>query len=244
MMMMANPRRSSYSSSTINNHQISIPPPSDNNSTNSTSNLLLFQSQTLTRMKFFLKKPHAFPFLLSIFLFLAWISLRFHSYSHQQKWTSSIAREEVLDEDGKANLVRFTSSSSSIAKDKRGWLLDPLSVANNAGISGGALTCASLHVGEIRPGSMRGNHRHHTCNETFLIWGAKTKFRLENKAIDKGYAEVIIGAEEVGVIASPSGTAHALLNLDPVRTTFFLGCQDAIISYNHSTSDFNVWKDL
>lgn len=139
---MANPRRSSYSSSTNNHHQISIPPSSsdNNNSTNSSSNLLLlFQSQTLTRMKFFLKKPHAFPFLLSIFLFLAWISLRFHSSSQQQKWTSGIAGEEAVDEDGKANLVRFTSSSSSsspIAKDKRGWLLDPLSVANKAGISG------------------------------------------------------------------------------------------------------------
>lgn len=44
--------------------------------------------------------------------------------------------------------------------------------------SGGAVSCASVHLGEIRPGGFRGNHRHHTCNETFVIWGAKTKFRV------------------------------------------------------------------
>lgn len=44
--------------------------------------------------------------------------------------------------------------------------------------SGGAKTCASVHVGEIRPGAIRGNHRHYTCNETFIIWGARLKFRV------------------------------------------------------------------
>ncbi|CAK9150178.1 unnamed protein product [Ilex paraguariensis] len=75
---------------------------------------------------------------------------------------------------------------------------------------GDVVNCASVHVGEIRPGGVRGNHRHHTCNETLVIWGAKTVFRLENKAMDRGYAEVIVGADEVAVAASPSGTAHAL----------------------------------
>lgn len=44
--------------------------------------------------------------------------------------------------------------------------------------AGGALDCSSLHVGQINPGALRGNHRHHTCNETFLISGAETKFRV------------------------------------------------------------------
>ncbi|KAL2335868.1 hypothetical protein Fmac_010314 [Flemingia macrophylla] len=26
------------------------------------------------------------------------------------------------------------------------------------------------------PGKLRGNHKHHDCNETFLIWGAATRF--------------------------------------------------------------------
>lgn len=122
-------------------------------------------------------------------------------------------KENNVEEDRKANLLRFPSSEtlSSITKDKRGWLLDPISIALRSGIPGGAQICASLHVGEIRPGGLRGNHRHHTCNESFLIWGAKTKFRLENNAVDKGYAEVIVGADEVAVAVSPSGTAHALV---------------------------------
>jgi len=67
---------------------------------------------------------------------------------------------------------------------------------------------------------------------------------VENDAVKKGYAEVIIGADEVAVAVSPLGTAHALVNVDPVRSTYFMGCQDSVINYNGSTTDFNVWKDL
>ncbi|KAM7270669.1 hypothetical protein ACFE04_029883 [Oxalis oulophora] len=110
---------------------------------------------------------------------------------------------------------------------------------------GGATSCASAHIGEIKPRTMRGNHRHHTCNETIVIWGAKTLFRLENREItDKGYSEVTIGADEVGVVASPTGTAHAIVNIDNHRATYFIGCQDIAATYNGSLTDFNVWKDL
>lgn len=102
-----------------------------------------------------------------------------------------------------------------------------------------------MHVGEIRPGGVRGNHRHHTCNETFIIWGAVTKFRLENTHDEnKAYAEVTVGKDEVAITASPSGTAHALINIDRERTTFFLGCQDNVIDYNASSTDFNIWKNI
>lgn len=146
--------------------------------------------------------------------------------------------------DSGANIVKFSSFSSILMKDKRGWLINPVSLALDAAVPGGALSCVSVHVGEIRPGGMRGNHRHHTCNETFVIWGAKTVFRLENNAVPGGYSEVTIDVNEVAVAASPSGTAHALLNIDSTQSTFFLGCQDNVINYNSSTSDFNVWKDL
>lgn len=107
------------------------------------------------------------------------------------------------------------------------------------------MTCAAVHVGEIRPRGIRGNHRHYTCNETFIIWGAQVKFRVENRRVaGNGYAEVIIGADEVAVTASPSGTAHALVNIDPVRTAYLLGCQDSIVNYNSSSTAFNIWKDL
>ncbi|XP_021749124.1 uncharacterized protein LOC110714879 [Chenopodium quinoa] len=208
----------------------------------SSDNSFQFQSNSLSSILNLLKKPQAFPVLLLIFLFLTWVSLKFHNPSHfspvlqnPQRWSK--------EEDFKANLVRFLPSK--LAKDKRGWLLNPVSAANDAGINGGALFCATVHVGEIRPGGIRGNHRHYTSNETFIIWGAHIKFRLENSQVaDKGYAEVVIGADEVAVAASPRGIAHALVNVDPIRTAFLLGCQDEIVNYNSSNTAYNIWNDL
>ncbi|KAK7396066.1 hypothetical protein VNO78_16808 [Psophocarpus tetragonolobus] len=180
----------------------------------------------------FLQRPHSIPIVLAIFLFLAWISLR---ASHTPPLPSH------SDQDIRANLVRFVPSH--VAKDNRGWLFDPIALALDTAISGGAVSCASLHVGQIRPGKLRGNHRHHHCNETFLIWGAATKFRLENGDEDDGYAEVILGRDEIAVAASPVHRAHALVNIDSIRSIFFVGCQDNVINYNAST-DFKVWKDL
>ncbi|VVB05925.1 unnamed protein product [Arabis nemorensis] len=197
-----------------------------------------------------LKKPLAFPLLLGFFVFLTWISLRLqHSSSSSSHPKSAQERSNpdlgILDGDDKVNLVRFSLASlSPVRKDDRGWLLDPVVLARDSRLKGGAASCLSIHVGEIRPGGLRGNHRHHTCNETFVIWGAKTKFRLENHKVEKGYAEVVIGEDEVAVAVSPSGTAHALVNVDPVRSTFFIGCQDSNMPNNSSTSDYKVWKDL
>ncbi|KAK8965932.1 hypothetical protein KSP40_PGU022589 [Platanthera guangdongensis] len=237
---MANPRRSSFH---LNNHHSSLPlsnhPP-------------LAAAASLPSIAAFLKKPSAFPFLLSLFLVLTWLCLRLQ---HSPAFFSSFSSSSVslhfraqkmggIDADVHPNLAQF-SVSQLISSDRRGWLLNPIEVAQDADIHGGAQVCRSIHAGEIRPGGTRGNHRHHTCNETFIIWGAETKFRVENRDIEgKGYSEVSIGADEVAVAASPSGSAHALINADPLRTTFFLGCQDAIIDYNSSTTDYNVWQDL
>lgn len=253
---MANPPSRRISSSILSNHHYQLPisdsPTIPFQSQNPTTTTTARIATLLISLKFFLKKPHSFPFLLSIFLLLTWVSLRFQRHTHNGPSSSSSSMATFSmnrqlhggEINSDANLVRFHSLSSDIAKDKRGWLIDPVSLALQSGISGGARSCSSVHIGEIRPGGIRGNHRHHSCNETFVIWGAKTMFRLENNGVDKGYAEVTIGAGEVGVAASPSGTAHALVNIDPSRTTFFLGCQDSILNYNDSTTDFSVWKDL
>ncbi|KAG6595452.1 hypothetical protein SDJN02_11465 [Cucurbita argyrosperma subsp. argyrosperma] len=244
---MANPRRASISLSSSSNPQ-SLESPFHSQSQGQSLSLSF---ESLSFLKNFLKKPHAFPFLLSVFLLLTWISLRIQHSSSRFSFPDFSRFQHTpdtwsKDDDFKANLVRFKPRfPSRIAKDNRGWLLDPISLALDSGVLGGAVTCASVHIGEIKPGAMRGNHRHHTCNETFVLWGARTIFRLENSEVgDKGYAEVIIGADEIAVAASPRGTAHALINMDPARSTWFLGCQDGIINYNTSTSDFKVWKDL
>ncbi|AEE79569.1 putative rmlC-like cupin domain superfamily, rmlC-like jelly roll protein [Arabidopsis thaliana] len=214
---------------------------------------VVIENQRLSPLINLLKKPQAIPLLLSLFLLLTWISLRLQhssqshvssSSSHPKSTVNSHPDLKVYDDDDKANLVRFGLASLSPArKDDRGWLLDPVILARDSELKGGAASCVSIHVGEIRPGGLRGNHRHHTCNETFVIWGAKTKFRLENHEVDKGYAEVLIGEDEVAVAVSQSGTAHALVNVDPVRSTFFIGCQDHMQN-NSSTSDYKVWNDL
>ncbi|XP_057839187.2 uncharacterized protein LOC131049171 isoform X2 [Cryptomeria japonica] len=71
--------------------------------------------------------------------------------------------------------VAFVSLASN---DRRGWMLNPVIAAVRAGLTGGVKSCKSVHVGEIKPGGIRGNHRHLICNETFIIWGAKTIFRV------------------------------------------------------------------
>uniref|UniRef100_A0A0E0GQE3 Uncharacterized protein n=1 Tax=Oryza nivara TaxID=4536 RepID=A0A0E0GQE3_ORYNI len=189
----------------------------------------------------FLKRPASFPFLLSLFVLLTWISLRFHHPSP----SASVLRAPVVH-DPQANLVRYPAAlyPTPIAADGRGWLLDPVAAARDAGLPGGALVCLSLHVGQIQPGGLRGNHRHHTCNETFVIWGAKTKFRLENADVnDRGYGEAMIAADEVAIVASARSTAHALINMD-VRPTFFLGCQDTPINPNSSNTDYKARCDM
>ncbi|XP_050223936.1 uncharacterized protein LOC126673734 [Mercurialis annua] len=213
-------------------------------SSNEISNNPFHQPQTISILHF-LKKPHAIPILLSIFIFLTCLSLTLHHHSSSFN-VHATTQHPNQNNDKLANLIRFSSNSASpISKDNRGWLLNPLSLALHSGITGGPVSCASIHVGEIKPGTFRGNHRHYSCNETFVIWGAKTLFRVENSQIvDKGYAEVTIGADEVAVAASPRGTAHLLVNVDPFLTTFFIGCQDSLIIYNDSTTDFNVWKDF
>ncbi|KAL9237876.1 hypothetical protein vseg_012373 [Gypsophila vaccaria] len=221
---MNNPRRTSYYNN--NNNIINQNPENQSISLKTTLNLL--------------KNPKSLPILLIIFIILTWVTLRFQ---HSSQFSQTPGNFGSRENDLKANLIRFTSSR--LSKDRRGWLLNPVSLALEAGLSGGAVSCASAHVGEIRPGGMRGNHRHYTCNETFVLWGARIKFRLENsQVVDKGYAEVIIGEDEIAVAGSPSGTAHAMVNIDPVRTAYLLGCQDSMANYNSSGTAFNIWNDL
>ncbi|GLJ43873.1 hypothetical protein SUGI_0914560 [Cryptomeria japonica] len=137
--------------------------------------------------------------------------------------------------------VAFVSLASN---DRRGWMLNPVIAAVRAGLTGGVKSCKSVHVGEIKPGGIRGNHRHLICNETFIIWGAKTIFRFEDGGSEKGYGEVLVGAEDVLVANSPQGRAHALANVDHIRSTYFLGCQDAILNSSNPDTEYRVWKDL
>lgn len=126
---MANPRRGSYSlpQATIS-LESAVPPP-----TFAQRNVLFSSSYVIH----FLKKPHAFPFLLSAFLFLTWISLRLQSSSSRFSSPPHLRDDAIKwsrENDSKANLARF--SASGLAKDKRGWLVNPVSLVHDSGIAG------------------------------------------------------------------------------------------------------------
>lgn len=175
------------------------------------------------------------PILVSLLL-LGLLALRFHTVP---TGATTLSQQQYTQKN--SDHVAFIPLPFS---DKRGWLMDPVAAAAEAGLSGGAISCQGVHVGEIKPGGVRANHRHRSCNETFIIWGAKTLFRFEDGGREKGYGEVLVGAEDIVVATSPKGRAHALANLDHIHSTYFLGCQDALLNASNPETDFHIWKDL
>ena len=136
---MANPRRNSLANT--NNNQSSIFANQTSTPTHANS--------TSSRIIHFLKKPHAFPFLLSVFLFLTWLSLKLqHTNSRFSPPTLARAQQTSNhhdhEDDAKAGLVRFPSGfPSPLAKDTRGWMLDPISLALTHHLSGMSACCIS-----------------------------------------------------------------------------------------------------
>ncbi|PQQ02430.1 uncharacterized protein Pyn_36497 [Prunus yedoensis var. nudiflora] len=88
---------------------------------NSQSSENPFHSQSIqfsSALVHFLKKPHAFPFLLSIFLLLTWVSLRLQHSSYLSSAPSHISEDKDNRlthkkwsqlSDSSANLIRFSS---------------------------------------------------------------------------------------------------------------------------------------
>jgi len=120
---MANPRRA------IALHIQTQPPPLP-----TTAAALPPHSSLASSLLHFLKRPASFPFLLSLFVLLTWLSLRFH---HPSPPPSLGGRPSVVH-DPEANLVRFPAElhPTPIARDRRGWLLDPVAAARDAGLPG------------------------------------------------------------------------------------------------------------
>lgn len=96
----------------------------------------------------FLKRPSAFPLLLSVFVLLTWVFLRLEhpasaglrsSLSSGLSSSSSRSGTGPVDgADSDANLVRFSAVEfpSKIARDWRGWLMDPVTDAREARLRG------------------------------------------------------------------------------------------------------------
>ncbi|CAI7765936.1 unnamed protein product, partial [Closterium sp. NIES-54] len=156
------------------------------------------------------------------------------------------AREaEMRREKEEANLVRLNRLAGGMpGSDVRGWILSPMHMAAAHGL-GGAKSCVDVHVGTIGPGKVRGNHRHHTKSESFLIWGADARIRIENPSLPAGYAEVMLDAADVAVFTGPAGRAHALENVDKQgRTLILSACADTEWDPAHPDTDYHIWKDM
>lgn len=142
---MANPRRSSYSILVPNNQN---PDSISNNNPFQIQPQSLFQTTTTTissSLRLFLNKPHTFPFLLFFFLLLTWVSLRLQHSAHFSSPPQFLTAHQWSgerdggggDSDTKVNLVRFAAGyPSPVAKDGRGWSVDPIALALRSGISG------------------------------------------------------------------------------------------------------------
>ena len=116
---MANPRRA------IALHVQTQPPPLPTSAA-----ALPPHSSLASSLLHFLKRPASFPFLLSLFVLLTWLSLRFHRPSPPP----SLGGRPTVVHDPQANLVRFPAElhPTPIARDGRGWLLDPVAAARDA----------------------------------------------------------------------------------------------------------------
>eukprot|EP00271_Cylindrocystis_brebissonii_P016246 TRINITY_DN39581_c0_g1_i1.p1 TRINITY_DN39581_c0_g1~~TRINITY_DN39581_c0_g1_i1.p1 ORF type:complete len:208 (+),score=28.58 TRINITY_DN39581_c0_g1_i1:305-928(+) len=144
-----------------------------------------------------------------------------------------------------ANMVKLDTLKGPLpGGDKRGWIMSPMLLAEKLTLAGGALSCRDVHAGTVLPGAQRGNHRHHTKNETFLVWGAKAFWRIENAKLREGYSHVIVKAHEMAVFTGPRERAHGLGNLDTKRTLNLIVCADADWDPEKPDTDYHVWTDL
>lgn len=67
-------------------------------------------------------------------------------------------------------------------------------------------------------------------SDNFMVVSIWKCVKLEIHKVGKGYCRgVDIGEDETAVAVNSNGMAHALVNVDPVRSTFFIGCQDSSI---------------
>ncbi|GBG74154.1 hypothetical protein CBR_g17867 [Chara braunii] len=131
--------------------------------------------------------------------------------------------------------------------DFRGWMIEPLDAVVRSGLKGGATSCGEVNFGSVRPGCVRGNHKHDDKNETIVLWGAWTKIRLrgreseEEKGRREQDEEVVVGPDEVAVLVAPEGVAHAVINIDDAASTYLVSSQSKLWSTNRGRQREMQW---
>ena len=122
------------------------------------------------------------------------------------------------------------------------WMTSVLDAVDEAGLKGPS-RCLDLHVGTIRPGGARGNHRHKTRDESLIVWGASGRIRVERPGM--GYHDYVIDRDDGVVLAAPAGSAHAIRADDGEGNVMMLAaCSDAPPTDGPDpNTDYRVWKD-
>lgn len=135
---MANPRKIALALQPNSD----LPPPPPPLSSPSCSS-----AAALSSIVFFFKRPSALPLLLSLFVLLTWLFLQLEhltsagllsSFPSGPSSASQSSTRTLHVLDSEANVVRFDAVEvpSKIARDWRGWLMDPVKAAREAGLLG------------------------------------------------------------------------------------------------------------
>ena len=122
------------------------------------------------------------------------------------------------------------------------WMTSVLNAVDEAGLKGPS-RCLDLHVGTVRPGGARGNHRHKTRDESLIVWGASGRIRVERPGM--GYHDYVVDRDDVVVLAAPAGSAHAIKADDGEGNVMMLAaCSDAPPTDGPDpNTDYRVWSD-
>jgi|TARA_B100000405_G_scaffold258904_1_gene193916 hypothetical protein len=122
------------------------------------------------------------------------------------------------------------------------WMTSVLDAVKAAGLKGPS-RCLDLHVGTVRPGGARGNHRHKTRDESLIVWGASGRIRVERPGM--GYHDYVVDRDDVVVLSAPAGSAHAIRADDGEGNVMMLAaCSDAPPTDGPDpNTDYRVWKD-
>lgn len=92
-------------------------------------------------------------------------------------------------------------------RDVRGWGTNPLKMTGDAEFAPG-----SLHVVSLKPGAIRGNHRHPDSTEWMLVCDGPAELAW----MPPGETEIVrelIAADDPALFRIPPATGHAIRNL-------------------------------
>ena len=104
------------------------------------------------------------------------------------------------------NTVKQVELDKNAWQDKRGWGVNPLDALEISGDFPG-----NLHIVSLKPGAVRGNHRHANATEWILVFGGQAKIVWktgEATSID----QISVDNSEPTLFEIPPGVDHAIVN--------------------------------